>query len=129
MKGPCIGGVCVDVAAQFAGQVGDGSEDAPCDHIALDSGKPKFDLVQPRRVSGCEVEVNAGILFQKFTHQGGFVSREIVQDDVDLLLPGAPGDHLLEEPRKLAAGVASGSFAMNYLDVNSFTNVYYATVH
>jgi hypothetical protein len=60
-----------------------------------------------------EVEMNARILFQELTHQGGFVSREIVQDDVDLLVPGAQGDHFPEESNELAAGVASGGFAVN----------------
>ena len=59
------------------------------------------------------MEVNAGILFEELTHQGGFVSREIVQDDVDLLVPGAQGDDFPEESNELAAGVASGGFAMN----------------
>lgn len=86
MKGPGVCGIGVDVAAQLASQIRDGSEDAARDHLALDSGKPEFDLVQPGRIGRREVEMNAGILFQKLTHQGGFVSREIVQDDVDLLV-------------------------------------------
>ena len=59
------------------------------------------------------MELNPGILFQKLTYQRGFVSREIVQDDVDLLVPGALRDNFFEESNELAAGVASGSFAVN----------------
>jgi hypothetical protein len=38
--------VGVDVAAQLAGQIRDGSEDAACDHIRLDSCKPEFFLAE-----------------------------------------------------------------------------------
>ena len=57
--------------------------------------------------------MNAGILFQELTHQGGFVSREIVQDDVNLLVAGAEGDDFFEKGNELAAGVARGGFAVN----------------
>ena len=53
------------------------------------------------------MEVNPRILFQELVHQGGFVGRHIVQNDVNLLVPGAPRNHFLEEGDKLAAGVAS----------------------
>jgi hypothetical protein len=59
------------------------------------------------------VEVNPRIVLQELTDGGGFVSREIVQDDVNLFVPGAEGDDFLEEGDELAAGVASGGFAMN----------------
>src|SRR5215469_17265790 len=53
------------------------------------------------------------MVLQELADGGGFVSREIVQDDVNLLVPGAEGDDFLEESDELAAGVASGGFAMN----------------
>src|ERR1700739_1361601 len=59
------------------------------------------------------MELNPGILFQKLTYQRGFVSREIVQDDVDLLVPGALRDNFFEESNELAAGMARGGFAVN----------------
>jgi hypothetical protein len=37
----------IDIAAQFAGQICDGSEDATFDNFALDFRKPEFDLIQP----------------------------------------------------------------------------------
>jgi hypothetical protein len=100
---PGVCGIGVDVAAQFSGQIRDGGEDAACDHIALDSSEPEFDLVEPGRVGEGEMELNPGILFQELTHQGGFVSRQIVQDDVNLLAPGANRNDLLEESQKLSA--------------------------
>jgi hypothetical protein len=41
------------------------------------------------------VEVNLRILLQKLAHQSGFVSRQIVRDDVNLLVPGAQLDDFL----------------------------------
>ena len=49
--------------------------------------------------------MNPRILFQELAHQGGFVGRQIVQDDVNLLVPGAQRNHFLEEDDKLAAGI------------------------
>ena len=59
------------------------------------------------------MEVNPRILLQELADCGGFVSREIVQDDMNLLVPGAEGEDFLKEGDELAAGVASGGFAMN----------------
>jgi hypothetical protein len=58
------------------------------------------------------VEVNARIVLQELADRAGFVSREVVQDDVNLLVPGAEVDDFLEESDKLSAGVASGGFAV-----------------
>ena len=38
-----------------------------------------------------EVEPDAGMLLQELPHQRGLVSREIVEDDVDLLIGRAQG--------------------------------------
>ena len=84
MKGPGVCGIGVDVAAQLASQIRDGSEDAACNHLALDSGKPKFDLVQPGRVSGGEVQMYVGVIGKEILHQLGFVCREVIQNDMDL---------------------------------------------
>ena len=70
-------------------------------------------MVQPGRVGGREVEVDPRILLQELADGDGFVSGEIVQDDVNLLVSGPKGDDFLEESNELAAGVASGGFAMN----------------
>jgi hypothetical protein len=54
------------------------------------------------------VEPDSGILLQELPHQRGFVSREIVEDGVNLLNGRAQGHDLLEEEDKVAAGVACG---------------------
>ena len=39
--------VAMDVSANLAGQIGDGSKDAARQEIPFDLRKPQFDLVQP----------------------------------------------------------------------------------
>ena len=48
--------------AWLSSRIRDGSEDSACDHIPFDLGEPEFDLFQPRRVCGREVEVNPWIV-------------------------------------------------------------------
>lgn len=48
-------GIGVDVAAELAGQVGGGGEDAACYDVTLHLGEPQLDLVEPGRVGGSEV--------------------------------------------------------------------------
>jgi hypothetical protein len=59
------------------------------------------------------VEPDAGILLQELPHQRGLVSREIVEDDVNLLIGRAQGYDFLEEDDKVAAGVACGGLSVN----------------
>ena len=58
------------------------------------------------------MEVNPWILLQELLYQTGFVSGEIVQDDVNLLVAGAQSDDFLEEGDEFVAGVASRGFAV-----------------
>jgi hypothetical protein len=57
--------------------------------------------------------VNPRILLHELVHQSGLVGRQIVQDDVILLLPGAQRGDFLEEGNELTAGVASGRFSLD----------------
>lgn len=98
---------------QLTSQVGDRGEDAASDDIAFDLGEPEFDLVKPRGVGGCEMEGNPRMVGQKLTHQIGLMGRQIVQDDVNLLVPGAQRDDFLEEGDEVAAGVASRGLTVN----------------
>lgn len=54
-----------------------------------------------------------GILFQKLPHQCRFVSREVVEDDMDLLPKRAEGDNLLQECNEILACVASRGLSVN----------------
>lgn len=103
----------VDVAAQLAGEVSDGSEDSACDDLTLDFGEPEFDLIQPRGIRGREVKMDPRMLLQKRMYQGSLVSREVFENDVDLLPGRAQGDDFRQESNEVLARVASGGFSMH----------------
>ena len=86
---PSIGGVSVDVASEFASQVGNRGEDTACDDLAFDLGEPDLNLVEPGWVSGREVKPDSRVLLEELTDRLSFVCGEMVQDDVNLLPRGA----------------------------------------
>ena len=51
--------------------------------VPLDLGEPEFDLVQPGGISGREVQMDLRIGFEELSDLGGFMSGQIVEDDVD----------------------------------------------
>jgi hypothetical protein len=59
------------------------------------------------------VEVNPRILPQELAHQSGFVSREILKNDVNLFVPGAQRDDFLEDSDKVTTGMTSGTLAVD----------------
>ena len=113
LDGPSMGGVGIDVVAEFAGQVGNRGEDAPCDDLAFDLGEPDLDLIEPGRVSGCEVKPDSRMLLEELADHLSFVRGEIVEDDVNLLPRRAQGYDLLQKGDELAAGMAGSGFAVN----------------
>ena len=113
LDGPSIGGVGIDVAAEFASQVGNRGEDAPCDDLAFDLGEPDFDLIEPGRVSGREVKPDSRMLLEELADRLSFVRGEIVEDDVNLLPRRAQGYDLLQKRDELTAGMAGSGFAVD----------------
>jgi hypothetical protein len=85
LDGPSIGGVGVDVAAEFASQVGNRGEDAARDDLAFDLGEPDLDLVEPGGVRGREVKPDSRMLVEELANRLSFVCGEIVEDEVNLL--------------------------------------------
>ena len=100
-----------DVAFKFAGQVLDRGEDAAGDDLALDPGKPVFDLVEPGGVGRREVEMYFGVSREEVLNPHSLMGREIVGNEMDLLAARLVGDYLGEEGHELLAGVARGGFA------------------
>src|ERR1700755_2973208 len=86
--------VSADVAHELAGEIFDGREYSASDDLSFDTGKPDFDLVQPGRISGCEVQLHARMSLQESRHLACFVGGEIVGNHVDLLTRSTKGDHL-----------------------------------
>jgi len=113
LDGASIGGVGIDVAAEFASQVGNRGEDAPCDDLAFDLGEPDLDLIEPGRVSGREVKLDSRMLLEELADRLSFVRGEIVENDVNLLPRRAQGYDLLQKGYELAAGMASRGFAVD----------------
>ena len=106
-------GVSVDVAAELAGQVSGGGEDATSDDVALQFGKPQFDLVEPRRIGGGEVELHVGMGVEKGSHAFSLMSREIVENDMNLLLRFTQGNNLAQEGDEVLTGVPQSGFAVD----------------
>ena len=96
-NGPRVGRVGVNVAAESAGQIRYGCENTAGDDITLDFSEPDLDLVQPGRIGGREVELNLGMRLQEIADCLGLVRREIVEDDVDLLLRPALRNDLSQD--------------------------------
>lgn len=56
------------------------------DDFAPDFGGPQLDLIQPRGIGESEVEPDTWILLEELLHQCSFVSGEIIEDDLDVLV-------------------------------------------
>jgi len=113
LDGPSIGGIGIDVAAEFASQVGNRGEDAACDDLAFDLGEPDLDLIEPGRVRGREVKPDSRMLLEELADRLSFVGGEIVEDDVNLLPRRAQGYDLLQKGDELATGMAGSGFAVD----------------
>ncbi len=59
------------------------------------------------------MEAYAWILLQKLSHVGSLVSREIVEDDMDLLASRAQGNDFLQKGYEVLTCVARGGLSMN----------------
>lgn len=73
----------------LASQVGDRGEDAASDDVTFDFDEPDLDLVEPGGVGGGEVKADSRVLLQKLADRVCLVSREVIEDDVNLLAGGA----------------------------------------
>src|SRR3989304_3911122 len=104
-------GLGLDVVAHDVGQelpleIERRGEDPTSDAIPLELSEPQLHLVEPGAVGRSVEQLHAGMPGPPGLHLRGLVGREVVDNDVDLFAPIAPGG-LLEEPHKLR-GVVSG---------------------
>src|SRR5206468_4180932 len=79
--------------------------------VALDLGKPVFDLVEPGRVSRRVVQMDLGVAGKELFHPAGLMGREIVGNKMNLLATRLVGDQVGEEGHKFLAGMTCGGFA------------------
>ena len=94
-----------DIAHQFLGEVLDRGEDTPCDDIALDLGKPQFDLVQSRRVRWREMQPHCRMGLQKLGDPGSLVRREVIGNHMNLFPGWLLGDEVRQKGDELFGGM------------------------
>lgn len=104
-RGPIV---VADIAHQFPFEIVLRREDAASNHIPLDLGEPQFDLVEPGRVGGREMQTDCGMVVQEGVHLLGLMRREIVEDDVQRLPPRLMGHQVGQERDELRRGVSFG---------------------
>ena len=98
--------VVADVAPDLAREIGHRGKDTAREQVAFDLGKPELDLVEPRGIRRGEVEVHVRMVQQERPNRLGFMSRQIVGDDMNVTTVRLRADDLAEEIDKRGAGVA-----------------------
>jgi hypothetical protein len=73
-----------DVLHEFSAQVGHRREYTARNDVALDVGKPEFDLVEPGGISWSEMQVNLRMSSQKVIDLSRLMGGEVVGNHVDL---------------------------------------------
>ena len=106
--------VVPDVTEDFSAEIVEGGEDASGNDLPLDFGEPDFDLVKPRRIGGCKMNADLGMMGQKVVNELGFVGREIIGNDVDLASKGLGGHDVGKKVDELATGMALSSLAQDF---------------
>ena len=102
-----------DIAQDLAFQIGNGSEDAAVDDVALELAEPSLDLIEPRRVGRGEVQIHIGMVLQEVLDEFRFVRGKVVQDDVHLALDGLGRNDFFQERDKLLTGMSSSGLSQD----------------
>jgi hypothetical protein len=97
--------ILLDVTDELSGQVGRGSEDPPSNDIALNFGKPDFDLIKPARIGRRVMDPNAWIGVKKL-QDIGFMCAQVVDHDVNFSALRLAGHDLAQKVDKLGGGLA-----------------------
>ena len=106
LKGSGAFVIGADVAHEFAFEVGFGSKNPSGDQVALDLGKPEFDLVEPGGVGGRKVQTDVRMLGKEVCDAFGFVGGEVVGNEMDLFAFWLGRDHVAQKGDEFGAGVA-----------------------
>ena len=101
LKRGCAFVMRADKGINGLSQLSDGEETGAAQGMTAEQAEPDFDLIEPRGMSGCEVEVNIGMA-SKPSVLFGLVGIEIVQNNMNLFL-GVVGDNVIHEVEELAA--------------------------
>jgi hypothetical protein len=94
--------VLLDVANHFSGQVGGGGEDSPGNDIALDFGKPDFNLIKPARIGWSVTDPDGWIGIEELENTLGFMCAQVIGHDVNFSALRQAGHGLAQEVDKSA---------------------------
>jgi len=107
-EGCCGFVVLLDVADELSRQIGFGSEDSSSNDMALNFGKPDFDLIEPARIGRSVMNPNGRIGVEELENAFGFMCAQVVGHDVNLFPRRLTGDDLAQKVDKFDAGMPSG---------------------
>ena len=110
-EGCCGFVVLLDVADELSRQIGFGSEDSSSNDMALNFGKPDFDLIEPARIGRSVMNPNGRIGVEELENAFGFMCAQVVGDDMNLSALRLTGDNLAQKVDKLGAGMPSSGFS------------------
>ena len=100
-----------DVLHELSPQVGHRLEHAARNDVALDLGKPEFDLVEPGGIGRGEVQVNLRMSIQEVVDLSRLMGREVVGNHVDLFAARLVDDDVGQERDELRRCVSHGRLA------------------
>src|SRR6516225_7716311 len=105
--------VVADVAHELAGDALYRSENPARDNLALNLGKPNFDLVEPAGVGRGVVDPNCRVGLKECKNSLGLVRTQVIDNDVDLASWRLAGYDLGKEIDELRGGVTSTGFSQH----------------
>src|SRR5260370_21559942 len=105
--------VVTNVAHELARKILYGSEDTSRNNVALNLGKPNFDLVEPAGVGRGVVDSKSRVGLEEFTNSVGLVRTQVISNDVDLATWRLACHNLCKEIDELYAGVACTGFSQH----------------
>ena len=105
--------VVTNVAHKLARKILYGSEDTSRNNVALNLGKPNFDLVEPAGVGRGVVDSKSRVGLEEFTNSVGLVRTQVISNDVDLATWRLACHNLCKEIDELYAGVACTGFSQH----------------
>jgi len=100
-----------DVAHELVGEVFHRGEDTPRNDVAFDLAKPQFDLIEPRRIGGGNVQPHVGVLSQEVRHSRGLVRREIIGNHMNLFAAWLARHDVGQKGDELLGGMAHGGLS------------------
>lgn len=112
-----------DIPHELPVEILDGGKDAPGDDVALNLREPQFHLIETGGIGGREMQTHIRVGLQKLSDPRGFVRREMVGDDMNLLPRGLIGDEVRQEGDELLGGVPVGRLAKDFARLGSERSV------